>query len=394
MTVSDRTKRHTELVRNRARNNWDMIFRRLAPQLNEAMAKEGRHVDCPFHGGKDDFRLPTPSTNYPEPWQQDGRALCTCKKWGDGFSVVMDANNWDFPTAVKEIEAVLGGVSDFTPTYVPPAPRHVDYEAQREQDDRIKSMLRRWWKETVPLNHASTLPARQYLRNRKLGQVLMPLEDIGFHPSMPYYDSDRKLVGVFPTLVSIVRSRDGSVSTVHRTFLDQAGNKAPVEKNRKLYSSPSTNPLMGGAIRLDKHDSPVLHVGEGLESALAVRAIMGGADATWSSVNAEMMRALHIPEHVKIVCIWADRDASYGGQLAAFDLMDRVRQMGKTAVTLLPPFSIPEGKKSIDWNDVVANLGLEATRNHFFIVKFLRSLQASRTEWNIATPSASKAVVG
>lgn len=376
MSKLDEMKSHTEEVRRRARGRWDLVFSRLVPQIAPAMAKPGRHVTCPFHGGQNDFRVAKETSRRPS-YLDDGRCYCTCGSWS-GFDMVMHANNWDFTRAVEEVDMVLGGSSSHIPIYQELPPRKEDLEAQLKKDERIKSSIRRMWKGSVPLTDPSARPARLYLKGRQLGQVIMPLDDIGMNPALEYYDEDYKLVGRYPALVSIVRMLDGKVSTVHRTFLSVDGQKAPVSEVRKQYSSPSGNPVMGAAVRLDKTVSDVLHVAEGIESALAVRAIVDNVDPTWSTLNKELMRGLHIPDHVKVLCIWADRDKGYGGLEAATDLMKRVQATGRIAVVMLPPFEIPEGQKSVDWNDVVASLGLEATRNHFHVVKFMRSLQKCR----------------
>ena len=40
-----------------ARGRWEEILAVLAPQLQAAMDRKGRHVPCPIHGGKDGFRV-------------------------------------------------------------------------------------------------------------------------------------------------------------------------------------------------------------------------------------------------------------------------------------------------------------------------------------------------
>lgn len=370
MSKFDQLKRRTDEVRRDAYGNWDRLYAVLVPQIAAALAKPGRHVTCPFHGGANDFRVDRDYAN-------DGKAICTCGRW-DGFAMLMHANNWDFTTAVEEVAQVLGGSSSYRMSEPAQAAQRTSTAAQNRKDEKIKSTIKRWWSRTVPLSDPAARPARLYLKKRQLGQVMMPLDDLGFHPSLEYFDGEGNLVGNFPAIISIVRTVSGGVSTVHRTYLSVDGDKAPVDEPRKQYSSPKSNPVYGAAIRLDKQASPVLHVAEGLESALAVRAIVNSADPTWSTLNKALMQGLQVADHVKLVCIWADRDAKYGGQLSAIELMDTLRAMGKKAVVMLPPFEIPEGQKSIDWNDVVARLGLEATRNHFQVVKCMRGIEQAR----------------
>jgi hypothetical protein len=94
----------------------------------------------------------------------------------------------------------------------------------------------------------------------------------------------------------------------------------------------------------------------------------------WSTLNKELLRAVQVPAHVKVVSIFSDRDRSYGGQEAAADLVYRLRAEGRKAIQLLPPYEIDEGKKGIDWNDVVRTLGATAAANHFVIQRWRRGV--------------------
>lgn len=341
----------TDDVVRLARGKWFTILHAECQELHEALSKPGRHVDCPLHGGKKDFRLR-------RDFEEEGRAHCSCGNF-DGFHLLMQLNNYTFPEAVEAVRRIVAGPqADKIPVY---RSYSRPSSTQRLKDDtRIKSTIQRWWNQSVPLDAPEAKAARLYFRNRKLGSVLMPLDDVGFHPALAYFDSDRKLIGEFPALISIIRMPDGRVSSVHRTYITHDGQKAfGGDEARKQYQSPSTNPVRGGAIRLDKEVGPILNLAEGLETALAVRALTG--QPTWSTLNKELLRMVAIPEQVRLVVIWGDRDLSEGGQEAAIKLMDRIRESGKAAVVMLPPFNIPEGEKGVDWNDVVARLGLERT---------------------------------
>ena len=47
----------SEIVRNAARGSWLSVLDSLAPELERAVSKPGRHIPCPVHGGKDGFKL-------------------------------------------------------------------------------------------------------------------------------------------------------------------------------------------------------------------------------------------------------------------------------------------------------------------------------------------------
>ena len=365
MNGFDLCKERTEAVKKAAAGQWDQILPQLAPVIAEAMAHPGRHITCPIHGGSRDFRF------CREKYAIEGLSFCTCGG-RDGFQNLMDINHWDFMQAVEEVDNLLNGRG--CNAIIRREVKTVSPEERKAKDDKIKASLKRMWQRTVPLSHASAEPVRRYFKKRKIGEVLLPLEDIGFHPSLGYYDENFKLVGKYPAMIAIARSVTGKVSTVHRTYLTPEGDKAfEGEATRKQYASPSTNPVLGCAIQLDKVVGPVLNLAEGIETALAVRAIT--RQPTWATLNKELLRQVVIPPQVRQVTIWADRDQSYGGQEAAIKLMDRLRADALSAVVFLPPYQIPEGKKSVDWNDVVAAEGLDALRKNFQVRRWYRGQQ-------------------
>lgn len=91
-----------EEVKRQASYRWKEIFLALAPQLQPAIEKAGRHVPCPVHGGVDGFRL------FPH-YEARGDGICnTCGHFPDGFALLMWVNNWNFPQTVREVGRVLG----------------------------------------------------------------------------------------------------------------------------------------------------------------------------------------------------------------------------------------------------------------------------------------------
>lgn len=381
MSKLDELKRFTAEVKRAVVGKWDIVFRALLPaEFGAALDRAPRHVTCPFHGGKNDFR-------FDRDYRENGDAICSCGSW-DGFKLLMQAKGWDFPTAVDHVASVLGGrfiPGRREPTFAIDEQAEARRKAERlekqlQKDERVKANIQRWWRETIPLTHDLAKPARLYLKNRKLGSVLLPLCDLGYHPALEYFDDDNKSHGKHPCIVSIVRMPNGQPSTIHRTWITHEGYKAhlpigaPDPNPRKLYTSPSTHPVVGAAVKLDV-PGLVLNVGEGLESVLAARAISNMP--TWSCINKDLMRLIVIPDHVQFVTIWADRDLSGGGQTAAIELMERLRSEGRKAVVMLPPYTVPKGEKTIDWNDVVKTLGLSMARDHTHVVTWRRKLEAA-----------------
>lgn len=256
----------------------------------------GKHTACPVCGGKDRFRFD----------DQEGRGTFFCSHCGagDGVALVMALKGVDFKTAAQEIESLAGAVQ------VAPVARLPD-ETQK------LDALRRVWNESKPLTKGDEV--MRYLAGRGL-DLSMPPENIRLHPFLPYHDGERFL-GKFPAMVALVRAPDGTGVTLHRTYL-QDGRKAPVECPKKLMPG---RPVTGAAIRLSPAGVGVA-IAEGIETALAASIQFG--IPVWSCVTAHGIETFEPPAGVKRITVFADSDASFTGQKAAYTAAFRLVQQG------------------------------------------------------------------
>jgi phage/plasmid primase-like uncharacterized protein len=331
-----------------ARGQWGSILATLAPQLQPALERKGRHVPCPVHGGRDGFRV------FKDVDETGGSICNTCGVFADGFATLMWANGWDFSTALKAVAECLDGRAQL----VPPRPSVV--QRPESDDERLRQALNRVWSESVPLSNRSAEPARLYLARR--GISVPPPEVLRFHPSLAYHDGD-KVVGTFPAIIAMVSGAQGNPVTIHRTYLTTDGKKAPVESPKKLMSYPKNRKLVGGAIRL-VDPSPVLAIAEGLETALAV--MEGTGLPVWCAVNAYLLEHFEPPPEVRRVIVFADKDRPTAqhpgghGQEAARRLVQRLWANGIKASAIVPAGEIPSGQKSLDWLDILNRDGAQA----------------------------------
>ncbi len=229
----------------------------------------------------------------------------------------------------------------------------------------------------MPITSPEAEPVRAYLRNRGITEAMGPLTDLQAHPSLEYREKDI-VTATYPALLGLLRSTDGSPVTVQRQWVTANGQKAPVENPRKIMPYRSTSKYNGSAVRLDHHVGAVLLVSEGIETALAVRSMMGLP--TWATCVAGLLENLEVPDEVRILVVFGDKDRPSGiqkdgtyqhpmgrGYTAAQKLVERMRESGRKATGFFPPFEIPaKNPKGIDWNDVLKIYGLaEARRSHF-----------------------------
>lgn len=118
-------------------------------------------------------------------------------------------------------------------------------------------------------------------------------------------------------MVAAFSDNDGKIITYHLTYLTPEGKKAPVDNVKKVASSMGE----GGAIRLSE-PTKKLGLAEGIETAIAVK-LMYGVDC-WAAVSASNMRKFTPPPQVEQLIIYADNDANFTGQAAAYDLAARL----------------------------------------------------------------------
>jgi putative DNA primase/helicase len=113
-----------------------------------------------------------------------------------------------------------------------------------------------------------------------------------------------------------------------------------VESPKKLMTSG----INGAAIHLCEAGE-ILALAEGIETALAVHQLEGLP--VWSTIDAGNMERVLLPATVRKVYIYADHDASYTGQRAAYMLAHRLVVMEKRQVEVRIP------KHPGDWLNVL-----------------------------------------
>jgi phage/plasmid primase-like uncharacterized protein len=332
-------------LKSKAAGQWDRVISILAPTLAPALEHPGkRHIDCPMHGGKKDFRV------YRDV-AESGGGVCTCGNWPDGIALIGAANSWTFRETLEEVGRLILGEPGIAPIHRSLKKRERD---TAKEDTAIRQRLLALWNGGIPWNSPASRTLWLYLRHRGL-KLPRNLQHVRFNPSMLYYE-DGKLAGRFPGLMARVMAPDGKPVTLHRTFLTGDGQKAPVSSPKKLCSHATDRPLNGAAIRLFPADEK-LAVAEGIETALAVTQLTG--IPCWATVSAGLMAEFIPPKGVKHVVVYADKDRPSRfhpdghGQEAAKTLIERLWRRGIHAGVRIPPGEIPEDKKGIDWLDVL-----------------------------------------
>lgn len=310
LVIANVTKKQMTLQKTKeaARGKWRSILSALGVSTS---LLDGKHHPCPRCGGKDRFRF----TDY----QGSGGFICNQCEKGSGFDLLMMLYGWDYRTAAREVDRILGTVE----LDVPPPQRSA--QETRAAGDRL-------WQLANPLSASD--PAGRYLWMRC--GVTNYSDALRFVPSLQCSGEPRN----FPAMLATLTAPDGDACQIHRTYLTARGCKAPIKSPRRMMPGIVAK---GAAVRLTEVTTE-LGIAEGIETALSATALTG--IPCWAALNADMLRNWQPPNVVTRVVIFADNDENFAGQEAGFALARRMIAEGRAANV-----SCPDGVGE-DWNDV------------------------------------------
>lgn len=281
----------------------------------DAKCLDGHHHECPATGqGEDRFRFANRNGT--------GNYFCACSNGKEGgIGLLKCVHNWDFKKAASEVDRVVGNIE-------------AEKVAEKAGPDPVVR-LRKIWDASTEAGAAVT----SYLDKRNIRIVSKRIRQA----RVMYYDK-----GVptreYDCMIAQVVDVAGRPASIHVTYLD-GGSKADVQTQRKLL--PPVRDWDGGAIRLWPA-TDTLGVAEGIETAHSAADM--DAIPVWAVVSAGNMEKFVWPSNVKHLVIYADNDASFTGQKAAYTLAFRAKRAGLIVTVKIPP------EPGTDWNDV-ARLG-------------------------------------
>ena len=246
-----------------------------------------------------------------------------------------------------------------------PSPEEAEEKARAEASQSAVRRMRieNEWRKTIPIRRSDPRcrPVLSYLARRGIrlsDQSLASGNSLRMAVDTPYFENGVK-TGSFPTLVAAVRDKDGTLVTLHRTYLTPSGFKARVTAPKKVLALPAGTTMSGSAVRLGVPHR-MLAVAEGIETALSVSAAVG--IPCWAAVSATGLANLIVPQDVRYLVVMADKDRSNTGRKAAEELRERMLAEGREVFIFEPEDAIPDQAKGIDWNDVLLTKGKDGFR--------------------------------
>lgn len=199
-------------------------------------------------------------------------------------------------------------------------------EAARDDIKKKADQAQRCWAETEDLSGAMLA----YLEHR---QISFRPATLRAHPACWHGPTADR----YPAMIARVDGADSFA--VHRTYLTSYGRKAEIAPNKMTLGR-----VWGGAVRLATEDTPLLIVGEGIESTLSFAQIEGRLANVWAALSTSGLKNLRLPREPGILIIAQDGDTP--GREAAQALAARAYVMGWN-VKLADP---GDGK---DFNDLL-----------------------------------------
>lgn len=258
-----------------------------------------KHGPCPTCGGDDRFRFDN----------KEGRGtwICSYCGAGNGIDLLMNCLDITFAEAAKHIDSITGRKQD--KSYQPP-----------RKDGQLNAIAKRLCK-------VGDDPVRKYLRSRGLS----PSSGVRYDPAAEYWQ-DGKLT-THPAMVVPFTDSKNCIVAYHTTYLTPNGTKASVEVVRK--NLPQKAILKGAALRLT---DVCEHIGiaEGIETALAVMQL--DKIPCWAASSTSQMATFVPPKGIRSITIYADRDASFAGEAAAYKLANKLSS--KYMVTVKKPDTV------------------------------------------------------
>ena len=273
----------------------------------------------------------------------------TCGAYSNGIKVVAWVCSCSEAEAIKKIERALQDPEARSVRV--PKPRPLALVTKKQYNNVAARNIDRIYAELLPLTAPEAKPARRYIRNRglRIDDHERYNDSLFYHPSLYYKDRADQSTGYSPAIVAKVY-RGSELVNLHRTYITQNGRKAPISTPKMLMSPVYKGATSGAAIQLDTPDR-VLHVAEGIETALAVHQAVN--EPVWAAISAGGMERLIVPPSVTRVVIWTDLDRSGRGLQAAKALNRRLHRLDVSVSIKLPERDLLRTRESVDWLDVL-----------------------------------------
>ena len=337
---------NAKAIKAQASGKWLEILPLLDARLAAAVARVGKHVPCPIHGGKDGFRL------YADD-QNGGGACNTCGTFADGFAVLQWLRGCSFYESLQLVADLLnnGTVPDQPePSCVVPA-----IERGNGYMGAIKYLL-------DTSSRTPNAAARAYYERRGIASEFIT-NSLKYHDNADVYHNGARVVinGKplrYPCILGLARNARG-VTGLHQIYITKDGEKAATEISQIIGSEYSKKRMIGQfagtAVRFASAGKTLI-VCEGIETGLAIR-LLTGVDSIAACGTAALLGGVDVPDCVEHLLIYADNDKA--GKEAAEKLREREQHNREVEIIA------PDACVGNDWLDWLNYWGIETAVKKF-----------------------------
>ncbi len=309
-----------------AHGRWPAIHAALG--IPAHLLDKRKHQPCPHCGGRDRYRY----TDY----QDGGGFICNqcTPEGGSGFDLLMLVYGWTFAEAARQVAALLG----MMPSENRPAVQVATAAPTPPEADKQPELIR-LFNAAAPIDGT---PAALYLKGRGLSPELFDAcPDLRYCPALPYWiqrGGKPESIGSYPAMLAAVRTPDGTLQGLHKTYLQTDGRGAwrkfagihpdtgeplPAKKMAARYAGAFT----GAAVHLGSPDAQGrIIAAEGIETALAAWQLF--QTPAIAALSAHGLQNLQWPHGTQSLLVCADNDHSQTGRKAAEALSRRAARAG------------------------------------------------------------------
>lgn len=343
-------KTNAKAVKEQARGRWLEILPLLDARLADAVARAGKHVPCPVHGGKDGFRLYANDMN-------GGGACNTCGTFADGFAILQWLRCCSFFEALQLVAELLNNG-------IVPAPTSNAQTNQNRANERGNGYMGAM---KYLLDTSSRTPnraARAYYERRGIAQTSdFITNSLKYHDSADVYHNGKRVVISgkplrYPCILGLARNARG-VTGLHQIYLTKSGEPATNEISQIIGSEYSKKRMLGQfsgtAVRFARAEKTLI-VCEGIETGLAIR-LLTGCNNIAACGTAALLSGVDVPDSVENLLIYADNDKA--GKDAAKKLQEREQQRREVEIIA------PDACVGNDWLDWLNYWGIETAVKKF-----------------------------
>lgn len=299
---------------------------------------------CPFHNEA------TPSFTVND---RKGFYHCFgCGAHGDAIAFVVQRQGLDFKAAVDLLESQNGLRALQAARPAPPPPK-----VEQREDFNKAEAVRRIWRDTAPVEAGGAVD--RYLRGRGLvppasygfGDPAMNAgwpPDIRFGAAVWHGVEKRRL----PAMVTAQRRSDGSLGSVHRTYLNVTGlevTKAGTARDKAMFGDPVGTFMLLGPV------ADQMAGGEGIETTLSAMQLFQRSGLAFGS--RALMATVEPPFECSDFIYAADRNKAHRdpaksrvGEAAAWKAA-KAFGTGRRVQVKVP--KLPAGQETGDFNDML-----------------------------------------